>query len=172
MFACGVVPCVKPVAFLNPNLHRDLPIVPITVPEEKHVRVCACVYVCVCVCTPQPPLQTSPPSLSLSHPLSCAHSLILSRAKNWQSCSSVRNSRPQVNPGGQDSVTHSGSFSLQECGGDMEMVHQAIHSLPQYGLSELLSSHKGNYNKGVIWLFWACWWLYVSLYCNTVEAFL
>lgn len=96
----GVVPCVKPVAF-----QRDLPIVLITVVMEGGM--------CVCVCSSQPPLQTSPPSppsLSLSHPLSCAHSLILSQAKNWQSSSSVRNSRPQVNPDGRGFVTQSRSL--------------------------------------------------------------
>ena len=68
VFACGVVPWVKPGAFSNPNLRRDLPIVPITVLRE----VCGCVCVCVCVCSPTPSSNlTSLPSFSfLFHTLS------------------------------------------------------------------------------------------------------
>lgn len=119
------------------------PIVPITV-LRRGMRVCPCVCARV---SPHPPLQTSPPSppsLSLSHPLSCAHSLIPSRAEK-AGRAAPRSETPVLK------LTHAAGRpvdTLRATGlgrrGVMEMVHQAIYSLPQYGFSDLLSSHQGN----------------------------
>lgn len=119
------------------------PIVPITV-LWRGMRVCPCVRARV---SPHPPLQTSPPSspsLSLSHPLSCAHSLSLSRAAKASSASPCSGT-PVLK------LTHAAGRRVDTLptsdggrGEVMEMVHQAIYSLPQYGFSDLLSSHQGN----------------------------
>lgn len=53
MFAYEVVPSVGPVAFLNPSLHRDLAIVPITVLQR---RVCVCALPNPLFKPPLPPL--------------------------------------------------------------------------------------------------------------------
>lgn len=76
----------------------------------------------VCVDLPNPPPQTSPPSppsLSLSHPLSCAQQLILSSAKKTgaavpQSGTPV----PKADPDDRDPVTHLGSFYFEVVKGD------------------------------------------------------
>lgn len=117
---------------------------------------------CPCVCarvSPHPPLQTSPPSppsLSLSHPLSCAHSLIPSRAEK-AGRAAPRSGTPVLK------LTHAAgrpANTLRATGGGrggvMEMVHQAIYSLPQYGFSDLLSSHQGNKHKRLLPLFFQC----------------
>ncbi|XP_029025495.1 rho GTPase-activating protein 24 isoform X2 [Betta splendens] len=52
----------------------------------------------------------------------------------------MRNPRPHVNPVSQDCVTHSGSFRDRR---GMEVAHQAIHRVLQYGVSDSLSSHQG-----------------------------
>lgn len=59
----------------------------------------------------------------------------------------------------------------------MEMVHQAIYSLPQYGLSDLLSSRQGN-NNCFLFLFVSFYhfepvdMLYISLDSHTLSIFL
>lgn len=151
MFAYGVMPCVKPVAFLNPSFHRDLPIVPITVPKRS-IRVCvwlcvwACVWLCVCVCTPQPPLQTSLPSFPFSFTPSQLCSLTHSQPGQKTGRAAPQSGTPVLKlTQAAGTLLPIQGASFQACGGDMEMVRQAIHSLPQYGLSDLLSSHQGNY---------------------------
>lgn len=49
----------------------------------------------------------------------------------------------------------------------MEMVHQGIHSLPQYGLCDLLSSHQGN----KISVFYDYFEPVIAFYLNTKDAF-
>lgn len=59
----------------------------------------------------------------------------------------------------------------------MEMVHQAIYSLPQYGLSDLLSPRQGN-NNCFLFLFVSFYYfepvdmLYISLDSHTLSIFL
>lgn len=89
-----------------------------------------------------------PPSLSLSHPLSCAHSLILSRGQNLaelllQLGTLVLNLTQAART---VLLIQEASFPdchRQERRGGMAVVHQAIHTLPKYGPSDLLSSHQG-----------------------------
>lgn len=105
MFAYGVMPCVKPVAFLNPSLRRDLPIVPITVLKRG-----MCVCVCLWLCSTNPLFKPHLPPLLpfLFHTLSAVltHSF-WARPKTGRAAPAVRNSCPQVNPDGRDFVTHS-----------------------------------------------------------------
>lgn len=159
----GVMACDKPVALLQARAftqrEREIClIVPITV-LRRGMRVCPCVCAPV---SPHPPLQTSPPSppsLSLSHPLSCAHSLIPSRAEK-AGRAAPRSGTPVLK------LTHAADRpvdTLRVTGGGrsgvMEMVHQAIYSLPQYGFSDLLSSHQGNKQTQLFILYLACWLL-------------
>lgn len=165
----GVMACDKPVALLQGRAFTEregereiCPIVPITV-LRRGMRVCPCVCARV---SPHPPLQTSPPSppsLSLSHPLSCAHSLIPSRAEK-AGRAAPRSGTPVLK------LTHAAGRpvdTLRATGsgrrGVMEMVHQAIYSLPQYGFSDLLSSHQGNKQTRLFPFHLVCWLQIFSL---------
>lgn len=142
MFAYGVMPCAKPVAFLNPSLQRDLPIVPITVLKRG-----MCVFVAVFSPTPSSNL-TSLPSFPFSFTPSQLCSLTHSKPGQKLAEQLLQSGTPvlKLTQTAGTLLPIQGAF-FQECGGDMEMVHQAIYSLPQYGFSDLLSSHQGNSHK-------------------------
>lgn len=76
----------------------------------------------VCVDLPNPPPQTSPPSppsLSLSHPLSCAQRLTLSSAKKTGAAAPQSGTPvPKADPDDRDPVTHLGSFYFEAVKGD------------------------------------------------------
>lgn len=76
----------------------------------------------VCVDLPNPPPQTSPPSppsLSLSHPLSCAQRLTLSSAKKTGAAAPQSGTPvPKADPDNRDPVTHLGSFYFEAVKGD------------------------------------------------------
>lgn len=108
----GVMPLIKPAALLNQSLLQRSAHCSHYSAREWYAWISP---------TPllRPHLPPSPPSLSLSHPLSCAQQLTLSSAKKTAGAAPQSGTPvPKADPDGRDPVTHLGSFYFEAVKGD------------------------------------------------------
>lgn len=141
-----VMPLIKPAALLNQSLHKDLPIVPITALAHGMRG------------SPQPPLLRLhlPPLLPfLFHtPSAVLSSSLWARPKKTvEQLPGQELLSPKLIQTARTLRPIRGSFYFEAVKREMEMVHPAIYSLPQFGFSDLVSTHPGNNYLCMLWLF-------------------
>lgn len=111
----------------------------------------------VCVDLPNPPPQTSPPSLPPLLPfLFHTPSAVLSSSL-WARPKKPPEQLPSQELPSPKLIQTAGTLwpicgaSILKRWREMEMVPPAIYSLPQFGLSDLLSTHPGNNDPCMLW---------------------